>query len=106
MNSLIASKSKGRVNAVLTQNRRFMSISSAFSSSPVTTRGSSVIPQIGQKPGASRTICGCIGQVYSIFSVGGVGMNGSRVISHFGHEPGCGWRISGCIGQVYLVLAV
>lgn len=23
------------------------------------------MPQIGQKPGASRTICGCMGQVYS-----------------------------------------
>ena len=32
--------------------------------SPV--RGSSAIPQIGQFPGASRTICGCIGQVHSV----------------------------------------
>ena len=30
-----------------------------------TVRGSSAMPQIGQAPGASRTISGCIGQVYS-----------------------------------------
>ena len=39
--------------------------------------GSSAMPQIGQLPGASRTISGCIGQVYSTFAppafAGGVG---------------------------------
>ena len=35
------------------------------SSAAVTVRGSSAMPQIGQVPGASRTISGCIGQVHS-----------------------------------------
>ena len=54
----------GRLNAAAIQNRRVMSSSSGFgSSSAVIVRGSSAMPQIGQAPGASRTISGCIGQV-------------------------------------------
>jgi hypothetical protein len=52
------------VSAAEIQKRRRMSRSSGFSSgSAVATRGSSAMPQIGQCPGVSRTICGCIGQV-------------------------------------------
>ena len=43
--------------------RRVKSVSSSLGSSEGTI-GSSAIPQIGQDPGASRTISGCIGQVY------------------------------------------
>ena len=64
-------------------------------------RGSSAMPQIGQFPGSSRTICGCIGQTYSVFETGATGATGSSAIPHFGHDPGWSCRISGCIGQVY-----
>jgi len=51
----------GRVH----QKRRRKSVSSGFSSSSrLGIIGSSAMPQIGQLPGASRTICGCMGQVY------------------------------------------
>ncbi len=43
--------------------RRVKSVSSSLGSSEGTI-GSSAMPQIGQDPGASRTISGCIGQVY------------------------------------------
>ena len=48
-----------------TQNRRSMCrySCSAESSSSVGVIGSRCIPQIGQRPGASRMISGCIGQV-------------------------------------------
>src|SRR5437764_1104287 len=63
--SLIAISSSGSDNTTLTQNRRVISTSSGFfPSARVTVRGSSAIPQIGQEPGASRTISGCMGQVY------------------------------------------
>jgi hypothetical protein len=43
----------------LTQRRRRMSVSSGFSASVSRTiLGSSAMPQIGQLPGASRTISG------------------------------------------------
>ena len=74
MNSLIAIESRGTVRTTLTQNRRVMSINSGFfSSSSETVRGSKAMPQMGQLPGLSRTICGCIGHVYSIFvaAIGG-----------------------------------
>ena len=100
MNSLMASNSKGNVRAVLTQKRRFIPISSAFCSSPVTMRGSRVMPQIGQLPGASRIICGCIGHVYSIFSIAALTTDGSKAIPHFGHDPVLGSHTSGCMGQV------
>ena len=77
-----------------------MSSSSGFLSSSVTHAGSSAIPQIGQDPGSSRTISGCIGQVHSVF-VTGAAMTGSSAIPHFGQAPGPLWRTSGSIGQVY-----
>jgi hypothetical protein len=59
-----------------------MSTSSGFGlSSSVATRGSRAMPQIGHAPGASRTISGCIGQVYSIASLasGGRGAGSGEV---------------------------
>ncbi len=85
-----------------TQKRRVMSRSSGFSSPSSVTpkRGSSAMPQVGQVPGASRTISGCIGQVHSVFT-GGAGETRSSAIPHFGQEPGPEVLTSGCIGQVY-----
>ncbi len=92
----------GSASATLIQKRRVMSISSGDVSSPaLTMRGSSVMPQIGQLPGSERTICGCIGQTYSVFETGEMGATGSSAIPHFGHDPGWSCRISGCIGHVY-----
>jgi hypothetical protein len=59
------------------------------------------MPQIGQLPGASRTICGCIGQVHSTFVGAAVGATGSSAMPHFGQAPGFDWRTSGCMGHVY-----
>ena len=67
---------------------------------PEIVRGSRAMPQIGQLPGASRTISGCIGHVYSIF-VAGAAETGSKAMPHFGQLPGPCWRTSGCIGHVY-----
>src|SRR6202521_233868 len=89
----------GAVNAKLIQKRRVMSRSSGLSSSTVTVRGSSVIPQIGQFPGPARTICGCIGQVYSRLVAGSAGDSESSAIPHFGQGPGPNCRTSGHIGQ-------
>ena len=62
--SAIESKKSGTVRTRQIQNRRLMSSSSgSSSSSAATVIGSSAIPQIGQEPGRSRTISGCIGQV-------------------------------------------
>src|SRR3984885_3319547 len=92
----------GTVSATLIQKRRVMSASSADGSSlALTTRGSSVIPQIGQLPGSEWTICGCIGQTYSVFEADEIGATGSSAMPHFGHDPGWSCRISGCIGHVY-----
>jgi len=64
--SPIASRTSGSVSAAENQKRRFMSRSSWLSSSSGESAfGSSAIPQMGQVPGASRTISGCIGQVYA-----------------------------------------
>ena len=98
--SPITNASNGTLSATLTQNRRVMSFSSAFSSSPVTVRGSRAMPQIGQEPGASRTIWGCIGQTYSVRVMGASAPTGSSAMPHFGHKPGVGCRTSGCMGQV------
>src|ERR1017187_7097801 len=59
--------STGNVRPRLTQNLLVMSRRSGLSSSfsVETVRGSRVIPQMGQFPGSLRTICGCMGQVYS-----------------------------------------
>jgi hypothetical protein len=54
----------GSESPVPTQKRRVRSRSSLSSASPVPAIGTSAMPQIGQLPGASRTICGCIGHVY------------------------------------------
>ena len=97
--SAIAIPSSGTVSARLIQNRRVMSRSSGFScSTALTVRGSSAMPQIGHVPGPGRTICGCIGQVYST-RVEGTGVSGSSAIPHFGHGPGLFCRISGHIGH-------
>ena len=58
----------GIESEALTQKRRVKSTSSGFGpSSPVGTPiGSSAMPQSGQEPGLSRTISGCIGQVYCV----------------------------------------
>src|SRR5678815_4471547 len=101
INSLIPMTNTGTVNRVLTQNLRRISTSSGFSSSDKeTVRGSKAIPQIGQLPGASRMISGCMGQVYSIFCLGGTTDSGSSSMPHLGHAPGLGCRTSGCIGHV------
>src|SRR5712692_8131567 len=69
--SLMPIANTGIDKTTLNQNLRRMSTSSWLSSSSrEAVRGSSAMPQIGQEPGASRIICGCIGQVYSIFSFG------------------------------------
>jgi hypothetical protein len=90
----------GTVIAADHQNRRVMSSSSGLLSSMVTTRGSSAMPQIGQDPGASRTISGCVGQVHSVF-VRGATSTGSSAMPHFGHAPGPFWRTSGSMEHVY-----
>ncbi len=60
----IASSVAITVSGSVHQNRRRKSVSSGFSSSSSEgITGSSVMPQIGQLPGAGCRICGCIGQV-------------------------------------------
>ena len=62
----MAPMTSGPLSATLTSRRRDMSMSSGFGpSSTVTVRGSKAMPQMGQDPGWSCTISGCIGQVYS-----------------------------------------
>jgi hypothetical protein len=99
--SAIAMRKTGAPNTSASQKRRVMSTSSGFgASSSVTTRGSSAIPQIGQAPGWSRTISGCIGQVYSTFvSAVTSERSGSSAMPHFGQAPGCASRTSGSIGH-------
>src|SRR5271168_207683 len=100
----ISIRISGSASATLIQKRRVISASSGDGSSPATAaRGSNTIPQIGQLPGSARTICGCIGQTYSVFETGWIGARDSSAIPHFGHDPGRSCRISGCIGQVYEV---
>jgi hypothetical protein len=60
----IAIASTASVSGSVHQKRRRKSRSSGSSSSSAEgIIGSSAMPQIGQCPGASRTISGCIGQV-------------------------------------------
>src|SRR6266540_191864 len=60
----ISSARTGSVSTSATQNRRVMSASSGFgAASAETNSGSSAMPQIGQKPGPTCRICGCIGHV-------------------------------------------
>ena len=65
MRCAIATMKTGKVSAVPIQKRRFMSRSSESSSSTsgVTVFGSNAIPHLGQVPGWSCSISGCIGQV-------------------------------------------
>src|SRR6266702_11203 len=98
--------SSGSVRATPIQKRRVMPTNSGFAESADTLRGSSAIPQIGQLPGLSRTICGCMGHVYSIFVTAVVRDADSRPMPHFGHEPDFGCRTSGCIGHVYSPLLI
>ena len=46
------------------------------------------MPQMGQFPGSLRTICGCMGQTYSVRAAGGPLVIGSRAIPHLGQLPG------------------
>jgi hypothetical protein len=102
--SPMTNASSGRVRTSPIQNRRAMSTSSGSGpSTALTVRGSSAMPQIGHDPGASRTICGCIGHVHSVR--GPEGASGSSAMPHFGQLPGPRWRISGCIGHVYMLSA-
>ena len=60
----ISRTSTGRVNTNPAQNRRDMSANSWFgAASAVISTGSSAMPQIGQLPGPTWRISGCIGQV-------------------------------------------
>ena len=57
----------GALSAAETISRRVKSTSSGLGpSSSDATIGSSAMPQIGQSPGPSCTICGCIGHVYLV----------------------------------------
>jgi hypothetical protein len=63
MMSAIARTTTGTVSAMPMRRRRVMSISSWLGGSiALIAAGSSAIPQIGQFPGVSCTIWGCIGQ--------------------------------------------
>src|SRR5205809_2553553 len=100
MSAMVTATTGAASNAAI-QNRLVMSTSSGLGvSSALTVRGSSAIPQIGHDPGASRTICGCIGHVYSTFvSDAGSERLGSNAMPHLGHTPGCDERTSVSIGQ-------
>ena len=100
-NAETISASMGTASATLIHSRLVISASSGLVSSAVTSRGSSAMPQIGQEPGASRTISGCIGQVYSVRFAGAGTVAGSSAMPHFGQLPGPVCLTSGCIGQVY-----
>src|SRR6516164_4062348 len=68
--STIETATNGNARTTLTQKRRLIIRSSAFSSGPgsdVNIRGSRAIPQIGHAPGLSLTTSGSIGQMYSTF---------------------------------------
>src|ERR1043166_1899449 len=58
----IARTKTGNVNAAPIQSRRVMSVNTESSSAVAAEMvfGSSAIPQIGQSPGSSRSISGCI----------------------------------------------
>ena len=92
----------GTVSATLTQKRRVIETNSGFSSCSATAvLGSSAMPQIGQDPGPSRTISGCMGKVYSIRVGSAEPAARSSAIPHFGQAPGRSWLTSGSIGQMY-----
>ena len=106
MRSPIARTTTGSVSARLAQNRRVMSTSSGLaSSSTVTVTGSSAMPQMGQSPGPSSTISGCMGQVYRVWVRGPGTVTGSRAMPQSGQSPGPSCMTSGCMGQVYMAPA-
>src|SRR3954451_23437622 len=95
----IAIASNGKVSATLAQNLRVILRNSGLSSSAAATvRGSRAIPQMGQLPGSVRTICGCIGQVYSMREFA-IGVSGSKAMPQLGHDTASDSRTSGHIGQ-------
>ena len=60
----ISTTTTGSARASPSQKRRLISTSSGFGSDvAATSSGSSAMPQIGQAPGPTWRICGCIGQV-------------------------------------------
>jgi len=63
-------------------------------------RGSNAIPQIGQSPGASRSISGCIGHVQIVFNAA-TGVAGSSDMPHFGQSPGRSLSTPSHIEQTY-----
>ena len=66
----ISSRNTGKASARPIQKRRVISASSGLGpASAAAISGSSAMPQIGQLPGASRRISGCIGQVQIVPSV-------------------------------------
>jgi hypothetical protein len=88
----------GAVRRTLIQKRRVISRSSGFSTiDAVAVRGSRAMPQMGQKPGAVRTICECMGQVYSVLVA--MGTSGSRAMPQEGQAPGLASRTSRHMGQ-------
>lgn len=93
--------SNGKVSAAAAQRRRVMLSNSGLLSFYVTVRASRAILQRGQAPGESRTICGCMGQVYSVRSAGAATCFGSRAMPHFGQAAGLVEKTSGSIGQMY-----
>src|SRR5690606_16643157 len=61
----ISMTSRGNDSTTPNTKRRFMSRSSGLGPSPALgVIGSRAMPQIGQAPGPSRTISGCMGQVH------------------------------------------
>ncbi len=82
MTSETMTASSGSVSAAPIQRRRVMLANSGFGVSAVAVRGSRAMPQMGQVPGRSRTICGCMGQVYSAEAAGG-GVGGARRVPSY-----------------------
>ena len=85
---------------VFSSNHLHDSLAAAQAHSAVVL-AASAMPQIGQFPGASRTICGCMGQVYFLRLTGRATTFGSSAIPHLGHVPGPILWTSGCIGHTY-----
>ncbi len=70
----MARATSGNDRATPTQNRRVISASSGLTVSVADgVVGSRAMPQIGQLPGLSRRICGCIGQVHWAPTAAGAG---------------------------------
>ena len=75
--SRIVAAASGTAAAAEIHIRRVKSVSSSLGSSEGSI-GSSAMPQSGQAPGSSRTISGCIGQVYWTFSGAAFGRPAAR----------------------------